>query len=47
MTMHAGCMVEWLIHASWLKGVAVFTMFVFLNLSRVVIVGGVVKLNWK
>lgn len=47
ITMHAGCMVEWLLHASWLKGVAMFTMFVFLNISRVVVVGGIVKLNWR
>lgn len=47
VVVHAGCMVEWLFHAGWLKGVATVIMFVFLNLSRAVIVGGIVRLNWR
>lgn len=45
--LHAGCTVEWLLHAGWLKGVATVVMFVFMNMSRVVLVGAIVKLNWR
>lgn len=47
LTMHAGCMTEWLFHAGWLKGVVTLVMFAFLNFSRVIIVGGIVKANWR
>lgn len=47
VTVHAGCMVEWMFHAGTARLAASFLMFVFLNVSRVVFVGAVVKLNWR
>lgn len=47
VTTHAGCMVEWYFHASTVKLGATLLMFLFLNISRVVLVGGIVKLNWR
>lgn len=47
VTVHAGCMAEWFFHAGLARGAATLLMFVFLNISRVVLVGGIVKLNWR
>ncbi|CAM9490400.1 unnamed protein product [Ectocarpus fasciculatus] len=47
VTIHAGCMVEWFFHAGTVRLAATLLMFLFLNVSRVVLVGGVVKLNWS
>lgn len=47
VTVHAGCMVEWFFHAGIARAAATFLMFLFLNISRVVLVSGVVKLNWR
>ncbi|CAN0503923.1 unnamed protein product, partial [Ectocarpus sp. 8 AP-2014] len=46
VTIHAGCMVEWFFHAGTVRVAATLLMFLFLNVSRIVLVGGVVKLNW-
>ncbi|CAM9421672.1 unnamed protein product, partial [Scytosiphon promiscuus] len=47
VTTHAGCMVEWYFHANTVKLAATLLMFLFLNISRIVLVGGIVKLNWR
>lgn len=47
VAVHAGCMVEWMFHAGTVRLAATLLMFLFLNVSRVVLVGGVVKLNWR
>lgn len=47
VTTHAGCMVEWLFHAGAVRLTALLLMFVFLNTSRIVLVGAIVKLNWR
>ncbi|CBJ29864.1 conserved unknown protein [Ectocarpus siliculosus] len=47
VTIHAGCMVEWFFHAGTVRVAATLLMFLFLNVSRIVLVGGVVKLNWS
>eukprot|EP00903_Cladosiphon_okamuranus_P008866 g8489.t1 len=47
VTVHAGCMMEWMFHAGAARMAATLLMFVFLNVSRVVLVGGFVKLNWR
>lgn len=47
VSTHTACMVEWLVHAGWLKGVTCLVMFLFMNVSRAVIVAGIVKCNWK
>lgn len=47
VTVHAGCMVEWLFHAGAVRMLAILLMFMFLNISRVILVGGIVKLSWR
>ncbi|CAN0382440.1 unnamed protein product, partial [Hapterophycus canaliculatus] len=47
VTTHAGCMLEWYFHASTVKLAATLLMFLFLNISRAVLVSGIVKLNWR
>ncbi|CAM9570559.1 unnamed protein product, partial [Chrysoparadoxa australica] len=46
-THHAGCMMEWYLHTTWL-GVS-FTVFMFclLTFSRLLLVDGVIRLYWR
>lgn len=47
VTMHAGCTLEWYIHAGCLKGVTIFVVYLFMNAARGVLVAAIIKINWR
>lgn len=47
VTTHAGCMVEWLLHAGWLKGLTALVIFVLTNTSRNMLISAFIKLHWR
>ena len=46
-TLHAGCTVECFIHVGIIKTIAIVVVFVFMNMSRVILFSGFIKLNWR
>ncbi|KAG5184838.1 hypothetical protein JKP88DRAFT_255227 [Tribonema minus] len=46
-TQHAGCMLEWCLHSAWLRLSLTLLVFVLMNLSRLMLVRGVIKLLWR
>jgi hypothetical protein len=39
-------MLEWSIHAGWLKFSLTLLVFVLMNFARLLLVQGIIKLNW-
>ena len=46
-TWTAGCMAEWRIHTLILSSLMVIIMFVAINISRIYILRGIVRVNWR
>lgn len=47
VSLHAGCTVEWFFHAGVLRMVPIVVIFVSMNVSRTVIMSGVIKITWS
>jgi hypothetical protein len=45
-TTHAGCAVEWALHAGWLNFALTLIIFMLMNLARALFVQGMIKLSW-
>jgi len=46
-TLHAGCTVEWYIHAGLWRMMTIAVMYVLMNVSREFIMSGALKLTWR